>query len=85
MVDRLKSLLAPPLFSTEEDNRIAGILNAILLTLLTASIVLTVIMVLFGNNLIAMALFVITLIISGCFLLMRGGYLRSAGIVVLLS
>lgn len=84
MIARLKLFLAPPPFADEDDNRIAGILNAILLTFLAAGISLSLLMVLFGNGLTSLALVIATLLLLGCYGLMRRGYLRAAGIFVLL-
>jgi PAS domain S-box-containing protein len=84
MVDRIKSFLAPPTFANEEENRIAGILNAILLTLLTAGIVMTMIMALFGERITTITLFIAVSGLFICYGVMRHGHLQITGILVLL-
>ena len=84
MVEQLKQFLATPTFANEEENRIAGILNVILRTLVIVGILMSLIMFVFGHQLTTTILVVTLLVLFVCYGLMRRGHLRIVSIVVLL-
>lgn len=80
MVKRLKTFFAPPTFATEEENRIAGMLNIILLTFLIATLVIMLVMLWNGTLFTVVTLLATFVAIGFCYGLMRRGYLQAAGV-----
>lgn len=84
MVELLKQTFAPPIFADEDQNRIANILNIILLALVAAASMMTLIMALFGNGMTTIILLITTFAFLVCYGFFRHRRLQIAGIGVLL-
>lgn len=81
MLNRLKDLMAAPIFEDEEAARIASLLNTLLLTSLVAVAVLVLFTTAVGFTMTPRAMFIALLGLLGAFGVMKAGHLKAASII----
>ncbi len=83
MKDNIKQLISSPQFDDEEKNRIAGILNVILFTLLVTGAFMAFFLSLFGFVVVPLTLVAGLAVVLICLWLLKRGWVRVAGFLVL--
>jgi GAF domain-containing protein len=90
MISRIKPLLAPPAFADEEQTRLAGLLNIILLTILTAALAIQLLLLLVDltqarSPTLSMPVVIALVVSLGLLLLVRRGHVRFASVTLALA